>query len=150
MGLQYAWAAFKTVSSVNTQDFTIESTSNEFQRFNLDPYRLEVNADYLFTLTVYDPSTRLSGQASVGVRIQQADVVAVIIGGATAAVLFESSITIDASSSYDKDKKGQKCNTSMHVWIHSDCFLNLYMHVYIYVQKFVQQCECLSILLVCL
>jgi hypothetical protein len=106
VGLEYTWAAFKTVGAVSTQIISLESSSKQFYKFDLVPYTLEVNGEYLFTLTVYDPSTKLSGEASVIVNIIPANIVAIIAGGITSAVLFEKSLVLDASSSFDQDQSG--------------------------------------------
>jgi hypothetical protein len=104
--LQYTWESFKTVNSESFQDFSLDSSSIQFYKFGLVPYTLIVNDEYLFTLTVYDPRTKLSNKASVIVNVIPANIVAIIAGGVTAAVIFESSLVIDASSSFDQDQSG--------------------------------------------
>jgi hypothetical protein len=66
-----------------------------------------VNDEYLFTLTVYDPTTKLSNKKSVIVNVVPASIVAVLAGLGTAAVIFERSLVVDASSSFDQDKSGK-------------------------------------------
>jgi hypothetical protein len=101
-GLTYAWAVFKD----GIQDITVESTSKQFETFTLDPHTLSVNSLWTFTLTVIDTTTNLSSVDSVSVTVVRGNIVAVITGGATTAVLFGGTLTLDASNSVDRDKAG--------------------------------------------
>jgi hypothetical protein len=101
-GLTYAWTVFKDES----QDYTVKSTSKQFNWFTLDPYTLSVNSLWTFTLTVIDTTTTLSSVDSVSVNVVRGNIVAVITGGATTAVLFGGTLTLDASNSVDLDKAG--------------------------------------------
>jgi hypothetical protein len=101
-GLTYAWAVFKDGS----QDYTIKSTSKQFDTFTLDPYTLSVNSLWTFKLTVIDTKTTLSSVDIISVNVVRGNIVAVITGGATTAVLFGGTLTLDASNSVDLDKAG--------------------------------------------
>ena len=68
---------------------------------------LAVDALYTFSLTVLDTVSLDSSTSSVQVSIEQSDLVAIISGGGTQAVLLGKSITLDASSSFDKDVAGE-------------------------------------------
>jgi hypothetical protein len=102
VGLVYTWAVFKDGS----QDYTVKSTSKQFNKFTLDPYSLSVNSLWTFTLTVIDTTTTLSSVDSIAVNVVHGNIVAVILGGATTAVQFKGNLTLDASTSVDLDKAG--------------------------------------------
>ena len=102
-GLEYTWTAYKG----EVADQTLVSTSKQFYSYKLDPFMLAVDALYTFSLTVLDTVSLDSSTSSVQVSIEQSDLVAIISGGGTQAVLLGKSITLDASSSFDKDIAGE-------------------------------------------
>jgi uncharacterized protein YozE (UPF0346 family) len=102
VGLEYRWAVFKDGS----QDFTIENTNKQFDKFSLAPYTLEASSVYTFTLAVFDPKSSLASKDSVVLNIVRGNVVAVISFGATKGVLAGGELFLDASTSFDSDKAG--------------------------------------------
>jgi REJ domain len=101
-GLEYTWTAYIG----EDEDLSLVSTSKQYYSYKLDPYTLAVNGLYTFELTVLDTVTLESSSNSVQVNVEPSDLVAVIRGGGTQAVLLGNSIILDASSSYDKDVAG--------------------------------------------
>eukprot|EP01034_Spumella_vulgaris_P038902 gene38902-biopygen33042 len=82
------------------------STSKDPSKLLLPVYSLAVGTLYTASLTVTIAKTSKSSIASVQVMAQQGSVVARIVGGVSQTVLVNSSIAIDASSSYDEDQSG--------------------------------------------
>jgi hypothetical protein len=107
------------------EDLSLVSTSKQYYSYKLDPYTLAVNGLYTFELTVLDTVTLESSSNSVQVNVEPSDLVAVIRGGGTQAVLLGNSIILDASSSYDEDVAGLLCDTAC---AYSPCSFNV-LHV---------------------
>lgn len=103
-GLVYTWAAYKD----GTQDFSIVSRSKQFYSFKLSAFALAVNSVYTFVLTVLDTSSLQSSVKTITVNVEPSNIVAVISGGIDRAILLGSSLTIDASQSYDQDQQGKQ------------------------------------------
>lgn len=101
-GLNYTWTAYAS----GVQDLALVSTSKQYYSYKLDPYSLAVHTLYTFSLTVLDTVSLESSSNRVQVNIVPSELVAIIRGGGTQAVLLGNSITLDASSSYDKDVAG--------------------------------------------
>lgn len=101
-GLVYTWSA----SVDGVQDLSLVSTSKQYYSYKLDPYVLTVNTLYTISLTVLDSVTLELSTNSVLVSVEPTDIVAVIKGGNTQAVQLGSSITLDASGSYNNDISG--------------------------------------------
>jgi REJ domain len=105
-GLEYTWTAY----TGEDEDLSLVSTSKQYYSYKLDPYKLAVNGLYTFKLNVLDTVSLESSSNSVQVNVEPSDLVAVIRGGGTQAVLLGNSITLDASSSYDSDVAGALCD----------------------------------------
>ena len=100
--LVYSWAAFRN----GVQDISLTSISSEYSTYKLKPYSLSVNTLYSVALTVLETKTGKSSTDTVLVNVVATQLVAVITGGSTRSVLLGSTVTVDASNSYDMDLSG--------------------------------------------
>jgi hypothetical protein len=100
--LQYQWAVQKDGVSLTAEEF--KSDTNDVTKFRVSPYRLRPSSYYVFTLTVTSKLSGLSSAASVRVTVPQSALVAQVRGGSVQSVALGSSITLDASGSYDADQ----------------------------------------------
>lgn len=82
----------------------LRSESLDLSTFRLSPFRLSPLRYYEARLTVSNSLTGAYSSASVIVRVAQAEVVASVQGGSLQAVAIGSAITLDGSSSVDRDK----------------------------------------------
>jgi hypothetical protein len=100
--LQYQWAVQKDGVTLSAEDF--RSDTNDVTKFRVSPYRLRPSSYYVFTLTVTSKLSGLSSAATVRVTVPQSALVAQVRGGTLQSVALGSSITLDASGSYDADE----------------------------------------------
>jgi hypothetical protein len=103
-GLQYSWAMTQLLPGASAYtNATLRSTSQNPTVFKLPSYSLTVGAVYTVTVNAL---SMLSGQRSsavVQLKVLQSDLVAVLKGGSTRYAMVGEVVTLDASSSYDKD-----------------------------------------------
>jgi hypothetical protein len=84
----------------------LRSESLDTSTFRLSAYRLVPLHYYEIRLTATHAATGASSFASVTVKVGQAEVVALVQGGSAQTVAIGSSITMDGSSSIDRDVQG--------------------------------------------
>jgi hypothetical protein len=98
-GLSYAW------SVVDTTGATVNVVSNSRQKtvFSLAAFTLSVNYVYTVTFTATDDTSFTSSSTSVQVQVGQGAIIVVLAGGATRGIIANSSVVLDASSTYDED-----------------------------------------------
>jgi hypothetical protein len=103
-GLQYSWVMTQLLPGASAYtNATLRSTSQNPTVFKLPSYSLTVGAVYTVTVSAL---SMLSGQRSsavVQLKVLQSDLVAVLKGGSTRYAMVGEVVTLDASSSYDKD-----------------------------------------------
>jgi hypothetical protein len=100
--LQYKWIVQKDGATLSAEEF--RSDTNDVTKFRVSPYRLRPSSNYVFTLTVTSKLSGLSSAATVSVTVPQSALVAQVRGGSVQSVALGSSITLDASGSYDADE----------------------------------------------
>lgn len=100
--LLYTWAGYKN----GVQDFSLVSSSSQFYSYKLKPYSLSVDSLYSIVLTVLDTKTKKSSTDTVQVEVVASNIVAIITGSSSRSVLLASTVTLDASFSYDQDRTG--------------------------------------------
>ena len=100
--LQYAWAI--TQNGVPLLGLT--SVSNDPSKLLLSPYSLSSNSFYTVQVTVTIKGSLKSAAASCVLFVAVGKVVSVVTGGQSRNMKARSSISIDASKSYDEDVKG--------------------------------------------
>jgi hypothetical protein len=100
--LQYHWAVQKDGVTLSAEEF--KSDTNDVTKFRVSAYHLRPSSYYVFTLTVTSKLSGLSSAASVRVTVPQSVLVAQVRGGSVQSVALGSSMTLDASGSYDADQ----------------------------------------------
>jgi hypothetical protein len=104
MGLQYSWAATQLLPGATSYtNATLRSTSQNPMVFKLPAYMLTVGATYTLTVTAFSSASGQRSSAAVQLKVLQSDLVAVLRGGSTRYAMVGEVVTLDASSSYDKD-----------------------------------------------
>jgi hypothetical protein len=98
--LNYAW----TVYSGSDIDSSIVSNSKVRSKFRLAAYTLRIGVGYRVALSVSHAVTGVSSSAIVDIIVLPGSVKAVIAGGSFRSVMFNDTMDIAASSSYDEDK----------------------------------------------
>ena len=97
--LQYLWK----VSLSGVTQVQLVSESKQANVFKLPSYALKVQSLYDVSLSVVNAATLKGSLTAVQVFVDPGDVHAVIVGGSVRSVRVSSSITLDASLSYDDD-----------------------------------------------
>jgi hypothetical protein len=104
VGLQYSWAVTQLLpgatSSVNA---TLRSASQNPTVFKLPAYSLTVGVTYTIVVTALYTASGQRSSAAVQLKVTQSDIAAVLKGGSTRYAMVGDVLTLDASSSYDKD-----------------------------------------------
>ena len=100
--LQYSWA----VSQNGVPLLSVSSISNDPSKLILPPYSVRANTYYTVQVTVTIKGSLKSAAASCVLFVAVGKVVSVVAGGQSRNVKVLSSMSIDASSSYDEDVKG--------------------------------------------
>ena len=100
--LLYTWVGYKN----GVQDFSLVSSSTQYYSYKLKPYSLSVNSLYSIVLTVLDTKTKKSSTDTVLVEVVPSNIVAIITGSSSRSALLASTVTLDASFSYDQDQTG--------------------------------------------
>jgi hypothetical protein len=105
--LLYSWTATQLLPGASRYtNATVQSSSQNPAVFKLPAYTLSVGATYTLTVSVLSTQSSRRASAAVQVQVLQSDLVAVLKGGSTRYVVVGEVITLDASSSYDKDYPG--------------------------------------------
>jgi hypothetical protein len=103
-GLQYVWTVTQllpgAVAYVNT---TLRTVSQNAAVYKLPPYTLTAGAAYTVVVTGISISSGQRNSASIQVRVLQSELVAALQGGSTRYSTVGALLTLDGSSSYDKD-----------------------------------------------
>ena len=100
--LQYSW----TISQNGIPLLGMSSISNDPSKFLLSPYSLRSNMFYTIQLTATIKGSLKSAAASCVLFVDVGKIVSVVSGGQSRNMKVLSSISIDASNSYDEDMKG--------------------------------------------
>jgi hypothetical protein len=119
MGLQYSWAATQLLPGDFTfTNATLRSISQNPTVFKLPAYTLTVGAAYTLSVTALSTASGQRSTAAVQLKVLQSDLVAVLKGGSTRYAMVGEVVTLDASSSYDKDYPQQALTNSAvsYVW----------------------------------
>jgi hypothetical protein len=105
--LMYSWSSVAVTDGESTpQNVTVRSTSQDPAVFKVSAYTLSVGATYTITATVRSSISSTQSRAIVQVTVLQSDLVAVLTGGSHRYITVGELVTLDASSSYDKDYPG--------------------------------------------
>jgi hypothetical protein len=104
VGLQYSWTAIQLLlGTTSYTNATVRSTSQNPTVFKLPAFTLSVGATYTLTVTALSTTSGQRSSAVVQLNVLQSDLVAVLKGGSTRYAIVGEVVTLDASSSYDKD-----------------------------------------------
>jgi hypothetical protein len=118
-GVQYFWAATQLLPGDFTYtNATLRSNSQNPTVFKLSAYTLTVGAAYTLSVTALSTASGQQSTATVQLKVLQSDLVAVLKGGSTRYAMVGEVVTLDASSSYDKDYPQQALTNSAlsYVW----------------------------------
>jgi hypothetical protein len=103
-GLQYSWAVTQQLPGASTSaNVTLRTTSQSPAVYKLLPFTLSVGSAYTITASVISTPSGKRSSAAFQVRVLQSQLVAVLKGGSTRYSTVGAVLTLDASSSYDKD-----------------------------------------------
>jgi hypothetical protein len=103
-GVQYTWAITQLLPGASAYtNTTLRSASQNPSVFKLPAYTLSVGATYTLTVTAQSVASGQRFSAVVQLKVLQSDLVAVLKGGSTRYAMVGEVVTLDASSSYDKD-----------------------------------------------
>jgi hypothetical protein len=116
-GLQYSWVIAQNLPAAATHhNATLRSVSQNPAVFKLPAYALSVGITYTLTVSATSAVSALQSSAAVQVKVLQADLAAVLRGGSTRYSMVGEVITMDASSSYDKDYPQQPLSLTAVVY----------------------------------
>ena len=101
-GMQYSWTVYDNGVRANG----LVSQSQDASKFRLAAFTLTPLHTYEIRVTVRSVQSSQTSSASVMVFVAQSPLVAQFIGGSTRSVVVGGSVLLDASSSYDADRKG--------------------------------------------
>jgi hypothetical protein len=103
-GLQYYWAVAQHLRGATSySNITLRSTSQNPTVFKLPAYSLSVGSIYSLSVTALSVASGERSSAVVQLRVMQSDLIAVLKGGSARYAMVGDVVTLDASSSYDKD-----------------------------------------------
>jgi len=111
-GLRYSWSVYKD----DVLDSSIQSLTVDSSKFKVQPYSLQPNSLYAFTVAVSSTLTPLSSKATVTILVPQSDLVAMISGGSEQSVRQGESIILDAFDSYDMDNENRTSDGLSYTW----------------------------------
>jgi hypothetical protein len=104
VGLQYSWAVTQLLPGATSNvNATLRSASQNPTVFKLPTYSLTVGVTYTLVVTALSTSSGQRSSAAVQLKVLQSDLAAVLKGGSTRYAMVGDILTLDASSSYDKD-----------------------------------------------
>ena len=98
----YQWIVYQS----DTPVLSIVSLSKDPSKFILPPYSLQANTVYTVKVTAYIAGTSRSSYYSVNVLVGSGGLHLIVAGGLVRFMKVSSSITLDASNSYDDDQPG--------------------------------------------
>jgi hypothetical protein len=119
LGVQYSWAATQLLPGDFTfTNATLRSISQNPTVFKLPAYTLTVGAAYTLSITALSTASGQRSTATVQLKVLQSDLVAVLKGGSARYAVVGEVVTLDASTSYDKDYPQQALTNSAlsYVW----------------------------------
>jgi hypothetical protein len=103
-GLQYAWTVRQLLPGTTSYtNATLRTTSQSPAVFKLPAYTLIVGGVYTLTVTAELTATGRQSSTSVQLTVLQSDLVAVLKGSTSRYAMVGEVLTLDASTSYDKD-----------------------------------------------
>lgn len=110
--LQYTWG----IADDSGMRDTAVSISKDPSKFLLAPYALQTTKTFVVTLTVTQTQSLKSSTASIQVYMQSSPLAAVIAGGSVRSIRILSTVSIDATSSYDPDQPDYGGSGIAYAW----------------------------------
>jgi hypothetical protein len=112
-GVQYTWATTQLLPGASAYtNATLRSASQNPTVFKLPANTVSVGATYTLTVTAQSIASGQRSSAAVQLKVLQSDLVAVLKGGSTRYAMVGEVVTLDASSSYDKDYPQQALSSA--------------------------------------
>ena len=105
------WQVYRQISSATSTSSAVLSLTNftsvskDKSKFLLPAYSFTTGKTYVIEFTATNTITSLSGSSTVTVNVESSELVASISGSSSRLLRYSSSLSLDASSSYDPDSR---------------------------------------------